>query len=340
MEDWDESSPACYKEWPSTGEMTALLDGDLLPYLIGYVSSKEDYSKMLLSTELSGDALMDYLFYHPKTTAVLNEVDAKINQWVMGAKCDSLIVYMTTSREQYREDVAFNDEYKGQRTAPKPQFFYEIRRHLQEMYGAVMSNKCEADDEMSIEQSTRLRVLMDEAGTDEVNNAIKQFADSCIITIDKDLAMISGWHSNPNINKGKPFWVDELGHLELIFHEGTNRVKKLTGTGMKWFYAQTLIGDTCDNYKGLPGYGPRAAFDALDGLERVEDLEYEVLKCYEEHYGPRVLTKERWDGINYGVDYVDMFLEQARLAWMLQKRDEMYSPEYVLPWMEGKYGIS
>jgi len=76
--------------------------------------------------------------------------------------------------------------------------------------------------------------------------------------------------------------VDEFGFINL--HKG-----KLKGTGLKFFYAQMLMGDTVDWIKGLPkilpemkeiypglragGCGPTAAYKVLADAETSEELE-------------------------------------------------------------------
>src|SRR3546814_8237009 len=87
---------------------------------------------------------------------------------------------------------------------------------------------------------------------------------------DKDLRINPGlhyrWECGKQLADG-PTFVTELGHLELS--SGTS--KKLRGSGLKFFYAQLITGDTVDNISGLPKHGPVRAFNELSECGTEED---------------------------------------------------------------------
>jgi hypothetical protein len=89
-------------------------------------------------------------------------------------------------------------------------------------------------------------------------------------------------------------------------------VKKLSGTGLHFFYSQLLTGDVVDNYKGLEGYGNTQAYELLKGSESEQELYDKVSRLY--------LDK-------LGINYHTYLLEQMRLAWMQTYRDEMFHPQ-------------
>ena len=141
---------------------------------------------------------------------------------------------------------------------------------------------------------------------------------SIMCSDDKDLRIAAGWHWNHRTNV---FWEnDSFGWLEV---KETNKTKKLWGCGTKWFWAQMLMGDTCDNIPGLEmlavntcnkyfpikkpaGRKPKkcgemTAFEILTGAEDDRECYKRVFECYLEFYGKT--AKER-------------FFEQAFLLWM------------------------
>jgi hypothetical protein len=90
-------------------------------------------------------------------------------------------------------------------------------------------------------------------------------------------------------------------------------IDKLKGAGLLFFYAQIITGDAVDNYPGLPGYGPKKAFDILDGAKDEFSMYQRVLAAYREYYrkSEKALT---------------MLTEQGQLAWMQTKKFELWQP--------------
>lgn len=104
-----------------------------------------------------------------------------------------------------------------------------------------------------------------------------------IVTIDKDLQQIPGWHYNPD--------TDELTEVTpeqgAIFH-----------------LTQTLTGDRTDGYPGCPGVGPVKAAKILDGMD--DPLSPESWTVIVDAYATAGLTE------------ADALL-QARLAFVLRQ---------------------
>lgn len=150
------------------------------------------------------------------------------------------------------------------------------------MLNAIISDGIEADDMLAIHQNE----------------------ETVICTRDKDLRQVPGWHFGWEVGKQPEFRmqkVDELGKLVL-----SEDRKKLLGTGLKFFYAQMLIGDTVDNVPGLPNCGPVAAFNTLEALPTKEALHEAVVGLYKAHYG------DSWK---------DEMEEQGQLVWMVRELD-------------------
>lgn len=190
------------KVWPKEGERTALVDADAIPYLIGYTSNLQQYLKAKRSacfeeTEVWKDKI--------------NQANAVLNRWIEQAECDSALLYLTGSKN-FRLDVAFTTPYKGQRIQEKPPFYLEMRQWFLDVHSAIMSDCCEADDEISIEAWKRHLAFDSELWT----SGHKKFSNFVVVSGDKDLGIIPGWHCPPN---GQLLWVDPLGSFDPVWKE-------------------------------------------------------------------------------------------------------------------------
>lgn len=334
---WDEGSKTELKVWPTEGKMTALLDADMFPYIVGFCQSEEDWFKALSAAQdqdlaVGTDESFRFMMNLSCCANAISHCNELVNTWITAAGCDSAKLYLTAGRVQFRYQVAFSKEYKGNRNKPKPPFFPLIKWYLEKIHGAIVAYENEADDLMAIEQYQHNELLAKD-GASQGSKQAKQFSGTCIVTKDKDLRMIPGWHSNPDVNKGEPFWVDRVGWLEPIWHPATNKMTALKGAGLKFFYAQVLMGDAVDNYGGLPQMGMNQAYDYLDPLDDVEQMEKLVKGLYKRKYGKEPFQFKAWDGPTITVTWKDMYVEQARLAWMQTKKGEMYMKKHKLPYV-------
>jgi hypothetical protein len=145
-----------------------------------------------------------------------------------------------TGKNNFRMDVATTAPYKGNRTADKPIHYHLLRDYLVSSWGAHVVDGMEADDMLAI----RLTELGD---------------DAVLVSLDKDLDQVPGWHYN--------------------------FVKKTTycitpDEGLLNFYKQFLIGDAVDNIKGAHGIGPKKAQKLLE-----DKTEKEMWDIVVEHLG-------------------------------------------------------
>lgn len=303
--------------WPTEGTRVALIDGDMLPYIIGY-TIKELTLVRANSRVRSGQ--VPRIEDTPECKDACDRINSLLNSWVHMAKCDAAKVFMTDSPKNFRIRLAFSDEYKGGRKADKPPFFYEMRKHLMETHKAIVSEGDEADDLMSIEQWKAHHAFMKEAGGqfDIGSPEHRAFADTVIVSGDKDLNVVPGWHLNPlNKDNKEVYWVDPMGWLTLE-RKADGTVKKLSGAGLKFFYAQMIIGDAVDNYKGIPLKGPKFAYDLLDKCKDEKSLYMAVLGAYKKKFGyGAVKLKNYRGGYRVGTAF-DLMLEAGRLAHMAQ----------------------
>lgn len=134
-------------------------------------------------------------------------------------------------------------EYKAQRLkTPKPEFLGVARDFLIHEWKADVSEGCEADDMLSIDQ------LM------YINNNI----ESRIVSVDKDLDQVIGNHYNPR------------SKTEYIISPNQ---------ATRFFYYQLLVGDSADNIKGATGIGKVRATKILQDCVTPRE-HYEVVKDY------------------------------------------------------------
>jgi DNA polymerase-1 len=140
-------------------------------------------------------------------------------------------------------------EYKAQRLkVPKPEFLQDVKDYLVDEYDAEVSEGCEADDRLGVDQHIY----------------IEQGIDSRIVSIDKDLDQVIGNHYNPRHKR------------EYIISPNDS---------IRFFYYQLLVGDAADNIKGAKGIGPKNAARILDGCVTEKehyDAVQEYFSCDEE----------------------------------------------------------
>lgn len=135
-----------------------------------------------------------------------------------------------TGSTNFRNEKAVTAPYKGNRTSEKPLHYTLLRDYLVKAWNASVSNGIEADDVLAIRQT-------------EMKD------DSIIVTLDKDLDQVVGWHYN--FVKKIKYYVEKD---EALFN----------------FYKQFLTGDAVDNIKGVKGIGPKKAEKLLEGKTEQE----------------------------------------------------------------------
>ena len=129
-------------------------------------------------------------------------------------------------------------EYKANRIkTPRPQFLPQVKEAMLREWNGILSEGCEADDLIGIEQTTNYSLGI----------------ESVIVSIDKDLKQIPGWIYNPGI-KRLGSWVVEPKRFIVSPQEA-----------LHFFYYQLLVGDTADGIKGAVGIGKKKAETILLG---------------------------------------------------------------------------
>lgn len=143
-------------------------------------------------------------------------------------------------------------EYKANRLrTPRPTFLKETRQCLIDNYRTIVSDGCEADDLLGIEQT-----ISNNAGEETI-----------IVSIDKDLDQIPGWHFFPGLRRQG---VEIRAPKQYLVSPVEAR---------RFFYYQLLVGDSADGIKGAKGIGPKNAEKILADLTEEIDL-YNAVKDY------------------------------------------------------------
>jgi hypothetical protein len=209
---------------------------------------------------------------------------------------DSLEVsYYLTGKGNFREELATIAKYKGNRDKmEKPVHYQAVRDYLVDHWGAYVVDGIEADDEVSILAWDSYR-----SGGDHV-----------LCTIDKDLDQVPGWHYD---------------YKKKVFYE-TDPLD-----GELFFYAQILAGDSTDNIKGCYRIGIEKAKTLVnDWFDTcAESGHHEWRRYIWDHIVEQyALNKQKFPGKAYPEDMPapKAALENARLVYMQQNRDELWIP--------------
>lgn len=228
--------------------MKVLIDADILVYSIGFSAEKGGAEPLLKDAKRN-------------LTMTMRTQKEFIIKHFPNVKDEDFSYYITSDdKSNYRFEAATIQPYKGNRkSSSKPKLYKELRQVLQEDWGAIEVSDQEADDEMSI------RASLDPQNT-------------LIVSKDKDLRMAPGWHWEMDTSK-PPYFTEDIGVL-LLYRQPAGR-SKCFGTGIKWFYFQTLVGDRVDNIPGVKGWGDVKAYNALKSIYTKEDLEEAVLDIYQ-----------------------------------------------------------
>lgn len=220
--------------------------------------------------------------------SVENSMVQRIDQIMLGADCDSYVLYITEGRT-FRYDVAFTKPYKGTRHVDKPYHYANLRAVIKAMHPCKVVTHLEADDQLAID-------------------ALADRDNTVLCSRDKDLRQVSGatvysWELGTQPSFG-PTKIERVGSVD----------RKGKGTGFAFFMAQMVMGDSADNVPGIQGKGPAAAHTILRSI--VEDDE---LTDDEKVAAMKAAVTTEYQRC-YAEDYEAVYKEQATLLWMLRSQ--------------------
>ncbi len=186
-----------------------------------------------------------------------------IEECLTAVEASAYQIYLSPSDgSNFRYQLAA--DYKANRTQEKPVHYQALREHLIQKMGATVVEGMEADDALG------------EA----------QIPETCIVTIDKDLDQIPGFHYN--------FVRDQLYNIGLL-------------EAHRSFYWQVLVGDRTDNVQGCPGIGKAKADRLLDGCLTENEMLLCVIKQYRKAFHR---PSDNWE---------QKLLLAGRLLWIRRK---------------------
>lgn len=266
--------------------MKPLIDADILRYEIGYAA---EVGFRLTTGDEEAMPPFDYV-----EECLMGRLE-EICQEVGATEKPKLFLSKGAS---FRDQIARRKEYKATRISKKPFHFANLTAYMEGVLNAEIVEGIEADDAIAIEHTA------DPLGT-------------IICSRDKDLRQVPGMFYSWELGKQPSFGPVEITKEGDLFLDRDKKPPKLSGSGLAFFYAQCLMGDSVDNVPGLPGWGPVAAYNLL-----TTDL-----------LGGELDPKARWMSVCdafkhvYEENWERELLEQGQLLWMCRRFNPDGSPE-------------
>lgn len=203
---------------------TALVDGDVLVYINGFAAQETWYTcedeevfptlgkakEHSVKIGADTDTIFATTAAEPKSHA-LKLVKNTLERIKDRTGARKLQVYLSGD-SNYRDEIAVTRPYKGNRKAAKPLHYDNIRKYLQEVWAAEVTDGIEADDALGINQTPT----------------------SCICTIDKDLDMVEGYHYN--FQTDRFYSINPLGgkknfYTQLLTGDTVDNIQGVPGIG-------------------------------------------------------------------------------------------------------------
>ncbi len=263
-----------------------LIDGDIVLYRAAFAAQARktlvelpDGSSHLFSRKWAARDWIESMGYEEDDCTLVTMFDMKneeeaymivdnIMQDIFNGLSSNNFEMYLTGKGNYREGLAVTHKYKGNRDDnDKPILYDQVKQYLVDTYDAQVIEGMEADDKLGIEQTP----------------------ETCIVSIDKDLDQIEGWHYN-------------------FVHQDLYNVSP--DEALRSFQVQCLVGDPTDNIVGLKGIGEKTANKLLDNCHPDDTWEI-ILFEYEKQCGDAAF---------------DRLVENARLLYILRKPEEIWEP--------------
>ena len=227
--------------------MKAIIDGDM----ILYASASNNVVQVVHNDEViccQADPKDGFIQYMQRTERIADDLN-------LNPEVD--LMHCFTEKGMFRRDLA--PTYKANRKAPKPMGYYAIKDKCTELPWAFMHEQVEADDLIGI-----------------FTTQFTELNEQCVIVSgDKDLLQIPGWHYWP-----EPFWGAKTKEgLRAFFKDfGMEEHSPYSFTippaaAERFFWAQVLAGDSTDGIEGVPGTGMVTATREVSKWKLEEPME-------------------------------------------------------------------
>lgn len=204
---------------------TAIIDGDIIAYTAACWAQAQNIDDENLCGRVENETL----------------------RWASEAMCNKFIVAFSCSRDKNYRRTLWADYKLHRADKPTPPGLLTAKTHMRFHFSCIEAPHIEADDFLGILGSRPI---------------LKDGSIPVMVTIDKDLRQVPGWHFNP----------DKEDHPVRITEEEGNR----------FFHKQWIMGDATDNIPGLWKWGPAKADQLLEGLSGAE-MTQAVLQAYQDH---------------------------------------------------------
>ena len=243
----------------------------------------------------------DYLAYEAAAWAHSYQADAHdltervqgtLAEWQQRAFCSHAIATFSCARaDNFRKDAY--PLYKAHRTGDPPAMLGIAQQAIKDTLRSVTIDRLEADDIMGII-----------ATNGKIENPV-------IVSVDKDMRQIPGWHLNPH-KEDFPVFISVLDADYL-------------------FFQQWLTGDSTDGYGGIKGVGPAKAMKLLNAaLSEYEVGVDEGMALVQP--GPVLLQMAVMYAYRDAGLSRDTCIAQARCARILRASDWDAEAKAIIPW--------
>lgn len=232
----------------------ALIDGDILRYQIGAVTSKDG------TITLQG-VQVDV----PQSNELVErQVKEHISATLKATGCSEARIYLSESRN-FRFKRATIQPYKGNRVGfVKPYHWKTVGNILRENYGCIICEEFEADDHLAKDQDI-------DGGT------------TVICSRDKDLRIRAGWHYSWSAGTRCPekplYWINEIEGIKWFY------TQMLTGDSTDNILGCGIKKPTSSGKLRRNGVGPKEAEKTLHPFETEEDLFFATARQYQKVFG-------------------------------------------------------
>lgn len=228
-------------------DLKPLIDGDVLRYRCGFAADSQIRKDLLQKNPGISDEELERLVSEMDYKAVALQNVKTVLTYVTERFNPEYRLYVHDGGN-FRDQLATIKKYKGNREdARRPKYYADIKTYMVDQWDAILVRNQESDDAIGIEQ---------------FDNPDKY---TVIVSIDKDMLGIPGWHYN---------WVrDELKYQTL-------------NNANLFFFRQMLEGDRTDNIPGINNIGPKRADAILAACEyNVDRVREAVKEQYQKQYG-------------------------------------------------------
>ena len=269
--------------------MIALIDADALCFRMAVVvEDVHPFTGEVLGADMEEAFRLCQLRLKDVEDALFNE---------FGEDVDIELHFSDRTNFRYRVDPNYKSNRKG---TSKPVIYKELVEKCKRHYDWIQYDDLEADDSMGMHQD-------------------QEHYTTCIVSPDKDMRQIAGYHLNLNrIDDGIDYV--EVNH------------------GHRFFLTQCIAGDTCDGYKGAVGFGMGKAKKWLDEYGYTWSS---VVSAYKSCSSPKSQRIKKPNG-KYKVKKLKSFnlglgeaeaLKTAQMAFILNSFDYYnYEKEEGIPW--------